>query len=115
MPSKNDTRSRKHASFGPALGLAGLLLIAACAGPFEETGKATIEKPGTIIKVPVGETRVFIFPGMTKIAVGDPTVADVRSTGNDELEIIGQSEGATTLLVWTKEGKRTSHLIRITK
>ena len=115
MPSKNDTRSWNHANLGPALGLAGLLLIGACAGPFEAMDKAAIDTLGTIVNVPVGEAKVFTFPGISKIAVGDPTVADVRSTGDDQLEIIGQSEGATTLLIWTKEGTRTSHLIRITK
>lgn len=115
MPSKDDTRSRKHANLGPALGLAGLLLIGACAGPSEAMDKGAIDTLGTIVNVPVGETKAFTSPGISKIAVGDPTIADVRATGDDQLEIIGQSEGATTLLVWTKEGTRTSHLIRITK
>ena len=115
MPSKNDTRSWKHAKLGPALGLPGLLLIGACAAPSEATDRAAIDSLDTIIQVRVGETKRVTSPGISKVAVGDPAIADVRSTGNDQLEIIGQSEGATTLLIWTKEGTRTSHLIRTTK
>jgi pilus assembly protein CpaC len=50
--------------------------------------------------VAVGHQTVLKFPGMTKIALGNPGVADVHVQGDGETILTGKSEGRTTLIVW---------------
>ncbi len=113
MPSKNDARSWTHTLH---LGLAGLLLIGAAALPSTATaaapGKAADDQ-GTIVKVEKGKTKVLTIPGMSRVAVGDAEIADIRSLGNGQLEITGRGEGKTTLLVWVKS-VRNVYTIEVT-
>lgn len=44
---------------------------------------------------------------VSRIAVGDPAVADVNVINRNELLITGKSKGVTSLLVWYKETKQT--------
>ncbi|RZO85124.1 MAG: type II and III secretion system protein family protein [Oceanococcus sp.] len=44
---------------------------------------------------------------VSRIAVGDPAVADVNVINRNELLITGKSNGVTSLLVWYKETKQT--------
>lgn len=63
----------------------------------------------------VGTQKVITVPGIQRVAVGDPNIADVRTIGNNQLLIIGSSEGKTTLLVWKTSGQRISYLISVRK
>ncbi len=70
---------------------------------------------GSTINLGVGTQKVITVPGITRIALGDPSIADVKIIGNNQILIIGQSEGKTTLLVWKSSGQRVSYLVTVRK
>jgi pilus assembly protein CpaC len=69
----------------------------------------------TTISLGVGTQRVITVQGINRIAVGDPSVADVKTIGNNQVLVIGQGEGKTTLLVWRSNGQRMSYLVIVRK
>ena len=65
----------------------------------------------SLLRIRLGFQKVLTFPGMSRIAVGDPSIADVKAIGNDQLLVLGVGRGKTTLLVWKNGGERTSLLL----
>lgn len=55
----------------------------------------------------IGETRVLDLKGLVKVAVGDPSIADVRVLSSDELLINAKGEGVTSIIIWSSEGRKT--------
>ncbi|HZI10536.1 MAG TPA: pilus assembly protein N-terminal domain-containing protein [Myxococcus sp.] len=72
------------------------------AAPAEET--VTLKKGGT---------HELKLKDLSRVAVGDPEVADIQVSGKDALRITGQKAGETTLLVWTgdKQELRAYHVV----
>ena len=68
---------------------------------------------GSTIALGVGTQKVVTIPGITRIALGDPSIAEVRTIGNNQVLIVGQAEGKTTLLIWKSSGQRVSYLIAV--
>ena len=66
---------------------------------------------GSKINLAVGEHFWLLTPGVARLAIGDPTVADVKPVGADTLEIVGQAAGTTELLVWSASGTKDSFTI----
>lgn len=58
-----------------------------------------------------GEQSVLRVPGITRIAVGDPNVADVTPTSKGELLVLGKKLGRTTLTLWRARGLETRQLV----
>lgn len=56
------------------------------------------------VRVSPGEQEVLKAPGVTRIAVGDPTVADVTPTRGGELLLLGKRLGKTNITLWTPRG-----------
>src|SRR6478735_6833110 len=54
------------------------------------------------LHVSPGRQEVLRVPGVTKVALGNPAIADVRVTGSGELLVSGRQRGSTSLLLWTK-------------
>ncbi|MDR9752285.1 type II and III secretion system protein family protein [Pseudomonas sp. SZMC_28357] len=64
-----------------------------CTGPFDLP--ATLE---------IGEglqTELQSSAAITRLAVGDPKIADVQPSGNNAFLLTGMAPGATSLMVWT--------------
>ncbi len=71
-----------------------------------ENGKGTgdtPEQPGTLV-VGLGHTVGLRIPGVTRIAVADPSKADIAPMP-DGVKVTGKAEGYTNLLIWTKTGQ----------
>ncbi|MGQ0508234.1 MAG: type II and III secretion system protein family protein [Myxococcaceae bacterium] len=62
----------------------------------------------------VGTQRVLNVPGLQRIAIGDPAVADAKPLGTNQILVTGQSEGRTTLMVW-KAGGHVTYQISVRK
>jgi pilus assembly protein CpaC len=77
-------------------------------------GSARAQESSTI-NLGVGTQKVMTVPGTTRIALGDPSIAEVKVIGNNQILVIGQSEGKTTLLVWKSSGQRVSYLVTVRK
>jgi len=76
---------------------------------------AALAQEGTQLSLGVGTQKVVSVPGITRIAVGDPAIADVKTIGNNQILVIGAGEGKTTLLVWKSSGQRVSFLVSVRK
>jgi Flp pilus assembly secretin CpaC len=60
---------------------------------------ARAEEPSVTLSP--GEQRVLDIPGVRRVAVAAPDVADVQVIGKSQLLIIAQRRGRTALTVWT--------------
>lgn len=69
------------------------------------------QKPDETLTLKVGETRALSFPGVKRVAVGDPEVTDIRVEGAGELRVQARKAGETVLLVWTAEGRKAWRII----
>ncbi|WP_224366783.1 pilus assembly protein N-terminal domain-containing protein [Hyalangium versicolor] len=68
---------------------------------------ASAEEPP--VRLAPGEQQVLDIPGIRRVAVAAPDVADVRVVGKSQLLITAQRRGRTTLTLWTdtKQFQRT--------
>ena len=69
--------------------------------------------PGGVIVLRIGHTGSVSQRGLSRLAIGDPSVADAKPAGGDTVLITGLSEGKTTLLIWNDAGDRTAFLIDV--
>jgi pilus assembly protein CpaC len=70
---------------------------------------------GSTIALGVGSQKIISVTGMNKVAVGDPSIADVKTIGGNQLLVVGMAEGRTTLIIWKSSGARLSYLISVKK
>ncbi len=78
------------------------------------SGSAYAQEGGNIA-LGVGTQKVMNIPGIQRIAVGDASIADVKTIGNNQVLIIGAGEGKTTLLIWKSSGQRVSYTVSVRK
>lgn len=52
---------------------------------------------------------------ISRVAVANPKIADVKVLGTDAINIVGFAPGTTTLNVWTKNGARQEYSITVSK
>ena len=52
------------------------------------------------VRVSPGTQELLKHPGLTRVAIGDPAVADVRVTGAGEVLVLGRQPGRTSLTLW---------------
>ncbi len=76
---------------------------------------AAFAQEGGNIALGVGTQKVMNIPGIQRIAVGDASIADVKTIGNNQVLIIGAGEGKTTLLIWKASGQRVSYTVSVRK
>ena len=82
---------------------AGTVSVAAMASP-------------SIYLVPVGESRVYrLARPITRVAVGNPEVADYIILNPSELYLLGKQTGATNLVVWDQKGNFTSTPLQVSR
>src|SRR5437879_5316635 len=79
-----------------------MLALALAASLFASTPETIRVSPGT--------HEVLKVPGLTKVAVSKPEIADVQVTGQGELLVLGHQHGKATLTVWAN-GKMQNHTI----
>ena len=77
----------------------GLLVMAAILGM---TGQALA---ATTLSVAVNGSRYMEASGITRLAVGNPEIADVRLLSGNDFLLVGKKPGSTTLLVWSDNGR----------
>jgi len=95
-------QSRSWPTFNPLLRgllLMGLSMSAAQAA----TGNCSaLSRLPPVIEVNEGWQQDMQSPvAITRLAIGDPKIADVHATGNSSFLLTGMAPGATSLMVWT--------------
>lgn len=63
-----------------------------------------------VISLYAGESVLQSAPGLYRVAVGDPSVADVRVLEEDVFLLNGVNPGHTTLMIWDETGVRSISL-----
>lgn len=93
--------------FTQALALSALVTLVASAPALAQEGSA--------VSLGVGTQKVLTIPGLSRVALGDPSIAEVKTLGTGQLLVTGNQEGKTTLLVWKSSGQRISYLVTVRK
>lgn len=52
------------------------------------------------LNIGLNESRYLEIGGLSRVAVGNPAIADVQLISGNELLVVGKKAGSTTLLVW---------------
>jgi Flp pilus assembly secretin CpaC len=66
---------------------------------------------GEPVRLRPGGQSVLKVPGLTRVAIGEKDVADVRVTGAGELLLLGRHAGRTTITLWAQGRVATRTLI----
>ena len=67
----------------------------------------------TPLSVSINESRYVQEAGLSRVAVGNPDIADVQLLSAREFLLVGKKAGSTTLLVWGANG-RQEYLVTVT-
>ena len=67
----------------------------------------------TPLNVAVYESRYVQEPGLSRVAIGSPDIADVQLLSAREFLLVGKKPGSTTLLVWSANG-RQEYIVTVT-
>ena len=78
----------------------GLLVTAAMIGAAGNVFAADI------LNVSVNGSRYMEDSGITRLAVGNPDIADIRLLSNNDYLVVGKKAGSTSLLVWSNHGRQ---------
>ena len=78
----------------------GLLLAAAMLS----YGSACAAEP---VEVSLNESKYMAASGITRLAVGNPAIADVQLLSSGDFLLVGKKAGTTSLIVWSDGGRRT--------
>jgi len=54
----------------------------------------------------VGQQRVLDRPGIARVSVGDPGIAQVTPVAGHQVLVTGVAPGRTTLILWLRDGRR---------
>ncbi len=76
----------------------------------------TLMASPSIYLVPVGESRVYrLAKPITRVAVGNPEVADYITLNPSELYLLGKKTGSTNLILWDQKGNFTSTPLQVSR
>lgn len=104
---------KKRVSGATLVGVLGLGLgagaepVKTAPSPQKVTAPATQET----VTLARGKTRDLTLSGLTRVAVGDPSIADVKVLGASLLRITAGKAGKTTVIVWKDKGERREYPI----
>jgi pilus assembly protein CpaC len=78
------------------------------------TSRALAQPDAAVIALGVGEQKILQLADVSRVAIGDPEIADVKQVGGGgELLLTGVGEGRTSLLVWRRNRPRLSYLVTV--
>lgn len=84
----------------------GLLLAAAMLS----FGSACAAEP---VEVSLNESKYMAASGITRLAVGNPAIADVQLLSSGDFLLVGKKAGTTSLIVWSDGGRRTEYIVYV--
>ena len=84
----------------------GLLLAAAMLS----FGSACAAEP---VEVSLNESKYMAASGITRLAVGNPEIADVQLLSSGDFLLVGKKAGTTSLIVWADGGRRTEYTVYV--
>lgn len=90
----------------PMMKKIGLLVTACLLG----TG---IAEAATPLSVNLNESKYMESSHITRIAVGNPEIADVQLLSAKDFLLVGKKAGSTSLMVWTADGSRQEYHVYV--
>lgn len=84
----------------------GLLLAAAMLS----FGSAYAAEP---VEVSLNESKYMAASGITRLAVGNPAIADVQLLSSGDFLLVGKKAGTTSLIVWSDGGRRSEYTVYV--
>jgi serine/threonine-protein kinase len=78
------------------------------------TVRAAVESQGQALALFAGGEHVLDVPGLTRVAVGDPSVVDVTMPGHNQVQLDARATGTTNVLVWTHDARRLEYVVTVT-
>ncbi|MCX7970187.1 MAG: pilus assembly protein N-terminal domain-containing protein [Negativicutes bacterium] len=89
-----------------------LVLLLVPAGLATAALPPVTDTAGDQLTVNLSQSVVVSFPGLKRVAVADPEVADVVAVGSAEVLVVGKQVGQTTIYLWGDQG-RTGYLVSV--
>lgn len=83
------------------------LLLAATMLSF---GSACAAEP---VEVSLNESKYMAASGITRLAVGNPAIADVQLLSSGDFLLVGKKAGTTSLIVWSDGGRRSEYTVYV--
>ncbi len=71
------------------------------------------EQYDSTVNIIQGQTRLMPYPGVTRVSIGHPDVANAQPTGPDEILLTGLKAGVTDLRIWTANGTQKRFLLKV--
>ena len=59
-----------------------------------------------------GQTRLMPYPGVSRVSIGHPDIANAQPTGPDEILLTGLKAGVTDLRIW-KGSSQVRYLLKV--
>ena len=91
-----------------ALVALSLVSIPSLADPAQAPAPAAAEE---VLTVQAGGSKTLQVPGLTRVALGDPDIADVEVSGGNALRIDGRKAGETKLIIWTTSARKAYRIV----
>jgi pilus assembly protein CpaC len=66
---------------------------------------------GELITVRAGTSKTLTVPNLTRIALGEPEIADVKVLGDNAIRIDGLKAGQTALILWTGNTRKPYRIV----
>ncbi len=82
-------------------------VVVAARRPRPDATAAIDEETHVELRLVVGHTKSLAIPGVERVSLGDPAIADVELAGHDRLRVVGLQEGTTSLWSWNAKGQNT--------
>jgi len=91
--------------------LSSLTVIVVCwAGLVSSVNAEGYSRTVTVVE---GQTTLLPYPGVSRVSIGHPDIANAQATGPDEILLTGLKAGVTDLRVWTAQGTQKRFLLRV--
>jgi pilus assembly protein CpaC len=70
--------------------------------------------PVSVLSLPVGQSLLMRYPGVTRVAAGDGAIVDVRVFDDtQEILVLGKTAGLTDLRIWGRDGTSIAYLVQV--
>lgn len=106
-------RHRPRGRWFAAASLVFGLIVSGGAWRFNQDGDEP--RPSARLELQPGQVKSLSMACLTRVAVGDPEVADVRTEGNQRVLITAGAEGTTTVLVWDCHDNVESYTVLVVR
>ena len=73
-------------------------------------GSACAAEP---VEVSLNDSKYMAASGITRLAVGNPAIADVQLLSSGDFLLVGKKAGTTSLIVWSDGGRRTEYTVYV--